>query len=926
MSGTRAAPSHVRRRREELHTAPPPTPLVAPTLGLMGGIALAETLGPHAAGWSGTLRLLPALVCSAIAIALTWRYLPIRQVAKFVSSLWRCVPTSIRSLLPTRTPLGSLIGPPMRWAIRLTPHVLWPRVLLPVALFVAAVAVGFARHQAMLQRPPDHVTHILAAEPVLTRVVGRIVTTPIVRPAEKRNPFLSFTPQPRTQFILDLDELRASDLRPAVPLSGHVRVSVEGEVQNLTLGTRVQVAGKLFRPSRPRNPGETDWSRWYRAERIDAGLSVDGPEYVQVQPDAPLLRHRVVTWLRARARGLLFEPYADYESDACTRLLDTMVLGQRSAADQQINEAFLRAGGMHFLAVSGFNVNLLAVSAWWVLRRVLRQRRAVASLGALACILLFAAVTEMNAPILRASVAGALVCLAAIARRPLALLNWLALAAAVVLLCNPYELFRAGFQLSFLQVLCLLTIVPRDWRELVGRNADEDRPREAGTLKQFLRLALVRWAVGLTLACLVAWLISLPLVWWHFGRLAPWGWVGSLVLTPLVTFITILSFATAVLNLALPPLGSVASAVLHAATVLLLWSVRLFEYLPGALVEVHAPPLWLVAASYAVLLGGVVWRLRRPRRAELDDERERIAQPRRWRELPVVRYGVAVGAVASLWLAWGLVRPPARGPGHTLHVLAVGNGAAVAVVTPSGHAAVIDVGTDLNADAGEIMATALRALDVRQVNEVLISHGNTDHYSGLPGLLRRFPQARWWTNPRFAATEGNGALAQLREIGAGAVSAPLAVTAGRQFEVGGAVLEVLWPPADGGAMPRPNDNSLVVQVTAAGRSVLVTGDVEWAALEGLVAADRDGRLRLHADVLGAPQHGSVIAGATAEFLAAVAPQIVVISTRTPRPKLVAAVRETLGPGVGWLSTQESGAVTVRIVRDRALSVETPLAP
>jgi competence protein ComEC len=856
----------------------------------MAGIALAECLGPSAATLHTALRLVPAFVATTIILAFAWPRL---------------------AALPRPT-------------VRL-PRQFPPGWLLSGLLALAALAVGFTRHHAMLARPADHVIHVLAAEPLLTRVTGRIVTTPILRPAQKRNPFLVFTPQPRTQFILDLDALRPSDTAPPMPLRGHVRVSVDGPVSGLILGTRVQITGRLFRPFGPHNPGETDWSRWYRAEGIDAGLSVDGPEHVQTQPDRPQLRHRLITWLRTRARGLLFEPYADYESDSCTRLLDTMVLGQRSAADQQINDAFLRAGGMHFLAVSGFNVNLLAVSAWWTLRRILRQGRVVASLGALACIILFALVTEMNAPVLRATVAGALVCLAALARRPLALLNWLALAAAVVLLCNPNELFRAGFQLSFLQVLCLLTIVPRDLRDLLGRTDDDETPHEAGTPWALVRLALARGAVALTLACLAAWLISLPLVWWHFGRLAPWGWLGSLVLTPLVTFITVLSFVTALLNLIVPPAGAVTSTLLHAATGLLLCSVRLFAYLPAALVEVRPPPLWLVLASYVALLGGIAWRLRPPPRDVSARIPERRARLRRWRELPLVRYGAILGAVAILWLAWGLLRPPARGSGYTLHVLAVGNGAAVVLTTPSGAAAILDAGTDLNADVGEIVAVALRALDVGRVQDVLISHGNTDHYSGLPELLRSHPQARWYTNPAFARPDDNTALSELRAACPGAVPPPRALAAGDRIEVGGALLEVLWPPADVAGLVRANDHSLVVRVAAEGRSVLLTGDIERAALEGLVEADRAGRLRVHADVLVAPHHGSVIPGATADFLAAVVPQCVLVSTRTPRPKLLAVVRETLGPGARVLATDDVGAVTVRIEPGGTLTVETPLA-
>ena len=73
-----------------------------------------------------------------------------------------------------------------------------------------ALAAGIARHQTRIDRPPHHIVHALADEPVLTRLAGRIVTPPIERPPLKLNPFLPFDPSPRTQFVLAVDELRTT--------------------------------------------------------------------------------------------------------------------------------------------------------------------------------------------------------------------------------------------------------------------------------------------------------------------------------------------------------------------------------------------------------------------------------------------------------------------------------------------------------------------------------------------------------------------------------------------------------------------------------------------------------------------------------------------------------------------------------------------
>ena len=122
--------------------------------------------------------------------------------------------------------------------------------------------------------------------------------------------------------------------------------------------------------------------------------------------------------LRSRAQSLLFEPYADLEADESCRLLDVMVLGQRTTADRAAQRGLSPPGGLHFLAVSGFNVAVLAGAAWLVVRRVLRRGRRAAALTTLMLTLLFALVAEPNAPILRATICVVVAALAEMTERP----------------------------------------------------------------------------------------------------------------------------------------------------------------------------------------------------------------------------------------------------------------------------------------------------------------------------------------------------------------------------------------------------------------------------------------------------------------------------------------------------------------------------
>jgi competence protein ComEC len=846
-----------------------PAPLLYPVLALMGGIALSDTLGPLDPPWRHGLLIVPLLGLVAVALPCVRR----RRSAS---------------------------------------------VSLVLGL---AFCVGVARHQAMTYRPPNHVLHILPDEPVLTRVAGCIVTSPVERPAARLNPFLPFDPPPRTQFVLALRELRT--LNPPVPILGTLRVNIEAADLDLILGQHVELTGKLYRPVRPNNPAEQDWSRWYAQQGIDAGLLVEGRQYVRSLPIKPAWTARLITKLRAAAHNLLFEPWADLDSDPTVRLLDTMVLGHRTAADRSINEAFLRAGGMHFLAVSGFNVSLLAATAWWVARRLLHRGPLTASLAALTLVLAFALVAEPNAPVLRATVATALATMATLLRRPVCFINWLAASAGFVLLINPGELFRPGFQLSFGLVLALVRLVPAPRSPAVA-----PLEPQVESLWTVLARRTGHALATLFLSCLVAWAVSLPLVLWHFQRVAPWGWLGTLLLTPLVTVVTVLSFFTLLSNALLPIVGSAAAGALHTTCGLLLWIVARFEHLPAAVVSTPRPPLWLVVATYALIL--VLDQIVRRRRRRANAEKAVAATPTSVSRSRKRGVAAAVGVVAavlwSAWLAWLVWRPPQHSGEYTLQVLAVGNGSAAVLTTPDGRAVVVDVGTDTNSDAGELVSNALRSQGIRAVENVIVSHANFDHYSGLPTLLRALPTRRWMTNAHFAAqTDPHSPLHRLTQSLPPEHRTPGVLRAGDTLAVGGASVEVLWPPADLGPQGKINDQGLVLRVTCAGRSVLLPGDAERATLNALLAAQRDEKLRLKADVLVAPHHGQVLGGVTEAFYAAVAPRLVIVSTRTPRPRVARLVAEVLGDDVPVLETGRTGAVIVRIAASGELRHETPFA-
>jgi competence protein ComEC len=220
------------------------------------------------------------------------------------------------------------------------------------------------------------------------------------------------------------------------------------------------------------------------------------------------------------------------------------------------------------------------------------------------------------------------------------------------------------------------------------------------------------------------------------------------------------------------------------------------------------------------------------------------------------------------------------------------------------------------------VAPYLRATGCTSVDTLLLTHSDYDHISAAGALAAAYEVREVLVGGRFRAhaTGNPPAEALLRSLDSldlppRVVQLSDHVPLGRDAEI-----EVLWPPPTGEpAKLSSNDSALVVRLRYAGRSILVTGDIQEAAEHALVARYAS-QNALHADVLIAPHHGSS-ESTTADFVRAVDPQAIVSSndrTLTGKQKRF----DRLVGDRPLYRTNRCGAITVRIFKDGTLKVET----
>jgi competence protein ComEC len=653
-----------------------------------------------------------------------------------------------------------------------------------------------------------------------------------------------------TRFVFRPEQVRDGD--DLLALRGELRLGWYGEAPvELEACSRWQLRLRLKRPRGAVNPGGFDAER-HALERgiVATGYVREDPGNRRLDPPAACIdgiRARIAAGIDARVGNL-----------RVAALLRALAIGDVRGLGEREWEVARATGVSHLLSISGFHVGIAAAFAALLVRLAWR---AMPGLGlrvpmpiaqapaAFATALGYGLLAGASLPTLRTVLMIAVVALARCSRRAIGGVQALAFALLAILVGDPLATLSPGFWLSYGGVALLMVCMA-------------PAPR-AG-----LRAALGQ----LGSAQLVMSLGLLPLTIGFFGQASFAGFVANLVAVPLVSFLIVPLCLLAVLALlAWPPLAAPLLA-LAGALIGALWTMlESMAQWPGAQLWFAEPPAWALALA----LVGAVWAL-----------------------LPRALPARPLGLMLMLPLLW----PPRASPGHAAfeaRAIDVGQGLSVLVRTRS-HALLYDAGAkypsgfDLGRSA---VIPALHALGVRDLDLLVVSHGDSDHAGGAAAVLDAFPRA-----DRLAGEPARS----------GIVAAPCA--RGQRWRWDGVLFEMLAPGAGASdALRADNDRSCVLLVSGAGGRLLLTGDI-GRRIEPEVAARVPAGAPL---VLVVPHHGSR-SSSSVEFVHALAPAAALVSAAWrsrfghPHPQVVARYADS---GVPLWNTADAGSLAVSFPAD-----------
>ncbi len=465
--------------------------------------------------------------------------------------------------------------------------------------------------------------------------------------------------------------------------------------KSMEMGAVIDVQATVYPLEGKRNPHEFDYKAYLASRHIYAQAGITNIYRVHQT-------HRWLSWDTWRRVTLHLIEYNFSKQTA--PIAKAILLGYKNDLQYKQKEAFAHVGLSHIMAVSGLHVGFIIAPFWFFIPFFWRFRRGKQVGLLLLVILLFfyAGLTGFSATVIRASITGGLIAFGRLFYKSGNTKNLTAIAAVIILLLDPNELFDISFQLSFAAVYIILLLIPVVRRYL----PQKIRQRWYGTLVMVVIVsAIVQFGLY-------------PLLSYYFGTFSLVAPFSNAAVVPALAFVVPYALILLPFSFFFPSAGYIMNTPCRWFLEYMQWFVSTAAHWNWSWIYTSAPGLllFLIWLTAIFLLASLPF-------AKI-----------RWKLLILLL--LLVGGRQAVKM-----RQTFEPPLLEITMLDVGQGDAAFIHTPSGKNMMIDTGRwTLGYNSGRsVILPYLKAMGVHKLDAIFLSHPHADHIGGMIALIKHMP-------------------------------------------------------------------------------------------------------------------------------------------------------------------------------------------
>ena len=314
------------------------------------------------------------------------------------------------------------------------------QIILPLLAYIQLAAAGFFfTYQKDIKNHPNH---LLNSNKEIKAYIGTVISYD----------------EPKPNSI-------ANRINVKKVFDGNMWEEMKGEVliyhrsgQGLSSGDLVLVSGSPQKIQAPNNPFEFDYRKFMQNQQVSHQHFI-GEKFEKI---GNLTENPIEAFFINIRSEILSGMDTLIHDRQANQIAKAILLGQKKDMDRDISDAYVTAGAMHILAVSGLHVGIVYGFFFLFIKPYrLKVKKRVIYLSIIILLIWgYALLTGMSPSVMRAATMFSLMAMAQMKSRNPSIFNAIALSAVVLLLYDPFLIYAVGFQLSYLALIGILVIQP----------------------------------------------------------------------------------------------------------------------------------------------------------------------------------------------------------------------------------------------------------------------------------------------------------------------------------------------------------------------------------------------------------------------------------------------------------------------------------
>lgn len=344
-----------------------------------------------------------------------------------------------------------------------------------------------------------------------------------------------------------------------------------GRFPEYEYGQTLRFEAKVMQPKEAEAAGEFSYKDYLSRFGVDAVAYQ--PKISDIKPGGNWVRSNLLKF-----KGIFIKKLELMLPEPQSSFLGGLLVGLRRSIPEDLKNALATTGTTHVIAISGFNITIIASVINNFLLRFFRRR--ISFILAITAIILFVILTGASASAVRAGVMGVLAMLAQRLGRVNAITNALTLTAVIMLIINPQILhFDAGFLLSFLALLGLVYLAP---------------------ILETKSLWIPGWLRDYLIPTTAAYIFTLPFLLYTFGRLSLVAIPTNILVLPMIPVAMFFGFLAGAVGLISQTLAYPVVWLAWGSLSYVLAVIKWFAAIPFAALSLHLPA-WVAGLCYILL-------------------------------------------------------------------------------------------------------------------------------------------------------------------------------------------------------------------------------------------------------------------------------------------------------------------------------------